>query len=195
MMLNADIASHFAQVRASAFGLLRARFDAPYYLPHFDGERILFSGDRLTHYTDLHGLMGVIDAGGFWLSDHRFLNDSEEFENGRRLTLGLLDRLMKRIRYRLFRPVLEGVREHLATYQEDAYFIGSFSQAEDSLEQWRAYGRDGQGVALTFDLKAGRRWFTVLPLMTARRVIYDDRQKARILLMQIRKYALEYQRD
>src|SRR5690349_1749557 len=35
------------------------------------------------HYTDLAGLVGIVDEGGIFLSDARFLNDSSELDFGR----------------------------------------------------------------------------------------------------------------
>lgn len=37
---------------------------------------------ELFHYTDTHGLMGIINSRALWATDINFLNDSDEFHAG-----------------------------------------------------------------------------------------------------------------
>jgi hypothetical protein len=37
---------------------------------------------KLYHYTDLNGLLGIIQDNSLWLSGINYLNDSDEFRNG-----------------------------------------------------------------------------------------------------------------
>ena len=41
------------------------------------------------HYTNLQGLIGIVESNELWLSDHRFLNDELEYEYGKQLALSL----------------------------------------------------------------------------------------------------------
>lgn len=145
----------------------------------------------LTHYTSLKGLAGIIESGGFWLSDHRFLNDSEEYHNGRKLVLGILARLCRKPRHGHFRDVLAATATILEHEREPAQYVCAFSTRPDSLDQWRAYAPGEQGVAITFDSapRNGRSHFVVEPVMTLRRIIYRDDLKTAILTRTIARFS------
>lgn len=178
------------------FGFLRAEFDYKYKSKHFDNDLFSYSGPMISHYTDLNGLYGIIESGGFWLSDHRFLNDSEEFENGRKLTKNILERLSKKYRYSNLNEILNETIARIENYCEKAYYICSFSKKGDSLDQWRSYASNGQGISITFDnSKKSLSHFFAMPILSASKVIYDDSEKAKILLRIIRKYQHEYRVD
>lgn len=175
------------------FGFLRAGFSpsrSPYY---FDQDLFYYSGRELCHYTDLNGLFGIVASGGFWLSDHRFLNDTEEFENGRNLTKMILKDLSKKPRYRAFSEVLSETCRFLEEYREEAHYVCSFSSESDSLEQWRAYGQNGQGLSIVFDNeRKSLSHFFVMPIMSPTKVIYDDKKKTKIILRTIKKFKQEF---
>ncbi len=178
------------------FGFLRARFDTKYWSKHFDMDLFRYAGPTISHYTDLHGLYGIIESGGFWLSDHRFLNDSEEFENGRRLTIALLNGISQKSRYKHFRSIVEGSLSFLEGYMEEPYYLCSFSRDYDSLDQWRSYAYDGQGVSINFyNQQNGLGHFFMAPILSAKKVVYNDAEKTRVILRTLRKYSFEYFRD
>lgn len=160
----------------------------------YRSELFAYRGSRISHYTGLEGLYGIIETGGFWLSDHRYLNDAEEFENGRKLTQSILKRMMKKERYRLFFDILQMTFKHIGSYSDRAYYVCSFSLDADNLDQWRAYARDGQGISMTFDNSAPNPFFDN-PVMNVSKVIYDDRQKSKIIITILRRYAQEFVRD
>jgi hypothetical protein len=177
-------------------GLERAKADDTYWNRFFDTDLFAYKGERISHYTGLQGLYGIMESGGFWLSDHRFLNDSEEFENGRKLTQSILERLMKKRRYAAFRPILEATLNKIVNYSDKAYYVCSFSLDADNLDQWRAYAQDGQGISITFDNSAHLEDpFFVKPITSVSKVIYDDRKKSRIIIRILRKYAIEFLYD
>jgi hypothetical protein len=151
----------------------------------------------LTHYTSMKGLVGIIESGGFWLSDHRFLNDSEEYHNGRKLVLSLLERLLDKKRHRPFRSVLAKTATILEHEMEPAQYVCAFSTKPDSLDQWRAYAPGEQGVAITFDSapRNGRSHFVVAPAMALRRIIYRVDIKTTILIRTIARFAREFAAD
>jgi hypothetical protein len=152
-----------------------------------------YSGDTISHYTDLCGLYGVVESGGFWLSDHRFLNDTEEFENGRKLTIDLLQILEGKHRYNNFKEVLIETRSQLESYSEQPYFICSFSKKPDSLDQWRSYGGNGQGISITFDnTRKSLSHFFAMPILSVNKVLYDDSEKKKLILRTVRRYNKEY---
>lgn len=173
------------------FGVLRARFNlSP---KHFDMDLFFYTGETISHYTDLNGLYGIVESGGFWLSDHRFLNDTEEFENGRKLTSNLIKLLISKQRHANFIVVLAETIKQLEAYSEQPYFVCSFSKKSDSLDQWRSYASNGHGISITFDytLKSLSHFFA-MPIISVNKVIYDDKEKVKRILRTIRNYKKEY---
>lgn len=151
-----------------------------------------YDGERISHYTDLNGLYGIVESGGLWLSDHRFLNDTEEFENGRKLTINIINKLITKKRYAVFNQVLEKTLEQLQNYKEPPYFVCSFSKTPDSLDQWRSYASNGQGISITFNNSQSLSHFSILPVSTVKEVIYKDREKIKLLLSALREHRREY---
>lgn len=176
------------------FGFLRAAFNRS--SKYFDMDLFFYSGETISHYTNLNGLYGIIESGGFWLSDHRFLNDIEEFENGRKLTRNLLEDLLEKERYSNFSEVLNETINQLDAYREPPYYVCSFSKKADSLDQWRSYANNGQGISITFDnTRKSLSHFHVMPILSVSKVLYDDHSKVKIILRTIRRYKNEYLND
>lgn len=174
------------------FGFLRAQFnrDSP---KHFDMDLFSYTGETISHYTDLNGLYGIVESGGFWLSDHRFLNDTEEFENGRKLTNNLLKYLTSKPRYADFIEVLSETISQLESYSEKPYFVCSFSKKPDNLDQWRSYASNGQGISITFDnTRKSLSHFFAMPILSVSKVLYDDKEKIKLILRTIRLHRNEY---
>src|ERR1700722_13933656 len=48
-------------------------------------ELILSPGKDLFHYTDLSGLLGMLQQGDLWLTHSRYSNDEEEMAHGQRV--------------------------------------------------------------------------------------------------------------
>jgi hypothetical protein len=48
-------------------------------------ELILSPGKDLFHYTDLNGLIGIVEKGDLWLTHSRYSNDEEEMAHGQRV--------------------------------------------------------------------------------------------------------------
>ncbi len=185
-----DIFDDLTSPTKNPFGFLRAINDMEYHRRFIDIDSVFYSGETLSHYTDLNGLFGIVESGSFWLSDHRFLNDKEEFENGRKLTIRLLNDLAKKPLYKTFSSILNGAARYLVLHKETPSYICSFSRLPDSLEQWRSYGKNGQGVSIVFKNSANH--FTLLPVLNASKVVYKDSEKIRQLISLIRKYRIEH---
>jgi hypothetical protein len=133
------------------FGWLRARLGKTYKVKHFDMDWFDYQGAEITHYTNFSGFFGIVESGGLWLSDHRFLNDSEEYHNGRILALNILTKLGPKAKFKTFRNVLVAAADILEKIAEKACYVCSLSIAKDSLDQWRAYSSDDHSVAITFN--------------------------------------------
>lgn len=178
-------------------GYRRAASDTRHRDKYADQDWYAFRGRELTHYTSIKGLFGIIESGGFWLSDHRFLNDSEEYHNGRKLVLHIIGRLLDKPRHHLFRNVLDRAVELLENEREPAQYVCAFSTRPDSLDQWRAYAPGEQGVALTFDTEPGApvSHFIIPPAMGLLRIVYSDDHKAMLLTRTIARFSREYTMD
>ena len=102
---------------------------------------------KLFHYTDVGAVKAMLESERMWLTDVRYLNDSEEMHNG----ISMLVEYMKHRVLNFKHPHTHF--EDAANYVESGLvgkagygidnrpvFIGSFSRAGDLLSQWRAYG-------------------------------------------------------
>lgn len=158
----------------------------------------LYSGvNTISHYSNLEGLCGIIESGGFWLSDHRFLNDTEEFENGRSLAIKLLQNLVATTQQTNFASILNEALSCLENHREKPYFVCSFSKNADSLVLWRSYTNNGQGISITFDTNTRHldSHFEVLFDISLNKVIYDESEKIELLHQTIRAHEEEHSLD
>ena len=143
----------------------------------------MFDNRKLYHYTDLNGLLGIVQSNGLWLSEAKYLNDKEELINGKKLTIDLINYLLKnKSKYAIFREVLMGVINKLETNTFSNNYVCSFSLKEDDLDQWRAYGDRGSGICIEFTRdKEKYSLFETFNFMRFCNVIYNDEIKYKIL--------------
>lgn len=180
----------------TSYGYHRAEADTRYRNKYLDDGWFAHHGAQLTHYTSMKGLVGIIESGGFWLSDHRFLNDSEEYHNGRKLVLSIIGRLLNKKRHSHFREVLAMAADLLEHEREPAQYVCAFSTKPDSLDQWRAYAPGQQGVALTFENVPGQpSHFVIPPVMRLFRIVYRDDIKTMMLVRTMSKFSKEFSID
>ncbi|WP_339486904.1 DUF2971 domain-containing protein [Pseudomonas sp. RL_5y_Pfl2_70] len=104
----------------------------------------------LFHYTDAVAVLSIIQNQELWLTDIRFLNDSDEALDGAKYVaeeianaIELGDLVTDQALFHLQGFSIDSVREWLA---EQHAFICSFSTKGDHLVQWRSYG----GYAIEF---------------------------------------------
>jgi hypothetical protein len=177
-------------------GFLRAQIRSIQDEQDLLGVDSYFCYGMLTHYTNLQGLIGIVESGGYWLSDIRFLNDAKEFEHGRELALELVDKLMSKPRHKSFEVVLQELGRALSQPIQKPHFVASFSRDKDSLEQWRAYASGLDGVALVFENASEiNNSFMCEPRMHSSRVIYDEDKKKRSILNAISRFSIEYKKE
>lgn len=150
---------------------------------------------RLVHYTTLQGLMGIVHQRGFWMTDARFLNDLSEVEHGLQYIAKLLQKLSTKKRYLRFASIIKRAAERLPDFAKNCYYITCFSLEADLLEQWRAYGSNGSGVAIEFEVKEMNLPFWALPIISLHNVLYTNHEKNKVILSVIRRFAREYGRD
>ena len=109
---------------------------------------------RLYHYTNMHGLVGIVKSKSIWCTKIQYLNDASEYEHGFSfLKTAMLDNKQE----------LENARKGLTVKEKDIdssiqqysmldIFVSSFTELSDTLSQWRGYASDN-GVYISFDRK------------------------------------------
>lgn len=102
---------------------------------------------RLFHYTDVSAVKSILENGKLWLTDLRFMNDSEEMSHGVNYIRESIksDWVQERLSGAKISEAIEFVGlaldDHVDGYMDfNPMFVCSFSQADDLLSQWRAYG-------------------------------------------------------
>jgi hypothetical protein len=108
--------------------------------------------DFLYHYTDVAGLIGILNSGSLWATNLRFMNDSRELDHARQLMIDVLHDARTRATAPGQRTVIDAIETNLTTLTgyPDFYSV-SFSSDGDLLSQWRGYGSAGGGYAIGFD--------------------------------------------
>lgn len=131
------------------------------------------------HYTDTQGLLGILESGKLWATDYRYLNDSSELLYTYRLASQLAREALDGSHGPLAQRFLEevGSAPRPDVYVETPYYLCCFSEIDNSLSQWRAYGGK-QGFSLQFPgdisqfpIAAGQGQN---PGITLLKVIYDQ---------------------
>jgi hypothetical protein len=165
------------------------------YLKRYPGI-FSYSKSNIYHYTNLEGLVGILSKKGFWLSDVRFLNDGEELYNGSKIAEQLIRKIKNKRSYSRFNAVLDIVLEKIQNESYPSCYICSFSVMGDMLEQWRAYGKNGCGISIGFDLTQKTEYphFRLGPQYFTQEVIYKDSIKYWVLLSIIRSYKSDFYR-
>lgn len=103
----------------------------------------------LCHYTNQHGLLGIISTGGIWATSVSDLNDKMEFKYAKEMTIALIARITEI-------ETCEVRKRHLGYLASAAQNAGinicisSWSEKIDDLSQWRAYGGADTGYSVNF---------------------------------------------
>lgn len=108
---------------------------------------------RLTHYTTLASLQGIIDSGYLQASNVSFLNDRRELTHGLDASIEAIKRLSKDVEYTKWKEVLDKAVAELESGKIPNTYAICFCASRDKLSQWRGYGAGEQAVAIIFDRK------------------------------------------
>jgi hypothetical protein len=118
----------------------------------------------LYHYTTLDGLNGIIKDKKLWMSDFRYMNDSNEFWHGVGLFLNSFlseehqTFFNKENRIVSTKQLFQSFIKLIAS--QHPAFITCFSEENDLLDLWRGYGKKG-GYSLGIKTEALSNPFTV----------------------------------
>lgn len=108
----------------------------------------------IAHYTNLAGLMGMLETGELWASNVSFLNDRKELTHGLDATGQAIQMLVGDSPSGAW---LAALKKAVAGLDDDTLpntYAVCFCTSPDVLSQWRGYGGTEQGVALIFDRTA-----------------------------------------
>ena len=111
--------------------------------------------ELIYHYTDLTGLLGILESKELWATDVRYLNDASEATYGEERLRELVARDLSG---RFPRPEAANVFGRVwknFTVQAPRSFVACFCKEGDLLSQWRGYGR--LGYAIGFDREVLQR--------------------------------------
>ena len=128
---------------------------------------------RLHHFTSLGTAAQIIETDNVRLSHAEYSNDQTEMEQAKEIILSTLSS----------RPSHPFFQQAHAEYEKrapelDAYIFcmsmdkPGAGQPQDILSQWRAYGQDGRGVALTLATSQLARMVGSVPNLRINPVIY-----------------------
>jgi len=110
-------------------------------------QNILKSGTlSLYHYTDLSGLIGIVEKHDLWVSHSRYSNDEEEMTHGLSVVRSALKRATDSGKHDgVYLQTLTKLTE-----EPEGVYICCFCEKDNLLSQWRGYGANGTGVSLQF---------------------------------------------
>ena len=104
----------------------------------------------LYHYTTQRGLLGIIKDKEIWATHTQYLNDTSEFRLTRKLMKSAIEERMRNAVGNHL-SILSGMRDCCSFEMErNDVCVCSFSEEEDSLSQWRAYGDPTSSYAIGF---------------------------------------------
>jgi hypothetical protein len=152
----------------------------------------------LYHYTDLGGLLGIVEKSDLWLTHSRFSNDDEEMIHGMKVAAGVLREELDKAGAALDRiAYLNRVTELLTKPNPEGVYICCFCTKDNLLSQWRGYGANGSGVSLQFEpLEFSTRTGVACPhgLLWFWKVFYEPDRQRKIIARAIDFYDEPMQR-
>lgn len=136
------------------------------------------------HYTDLAGLVGIVQKHDLWLTHSRYCNDDEELLLGQRVAREVVRAERKTSDDVQDQAYLDALAELLRDDAAQGAYICCFCEQGDRLGQWRAYGANGTGVSLAFRMEefsymTGSEF--TLGMSRLWKAIYDRGQQERIV--------------
>jgi hypothetical protein len=126
----------------------------------------------LYHYTDVNGLIGLIETGCIWATHVSRLNDTSENKHGFKLVIEYVKNNLPKSSQLIIEKAL------LKVQSVDTY-VACYSTKNNSLNQWRNYTGGRVGYSLGFETNQMATLDGKMPLLE--QVIYED-GKAKALL-------------
>jgi hypothetical protein len=99
------------------------------------------------HYTDLNGLIGILEKQELWATDITYMNDTSEYHYANSVIEGVVDDLLRTC------PSLRQMREALCAAFPLKAYAACFCTKENLLSQWRAYSTPGGGTGYAIEFE------------------------------------------
>lgn len=150
----------------------------------------------LYHYCSVDTLISIIENHNIWLSDAEKTNDYTEMKWLFAKIREVIDEtvlsykkiydneLLQRTKEIALETVGNLLSKRAPIAKNSKSFLICFSEARDLLSQWRAYGSDGNGVAIGFNTEVFEK-FMYDPFYTLTKVIYNREDTLKFLHMAI----------
>lgn len=143
----------------------------------------------LYHYTDINGLVGILQSNTIWLNNILFQNDSREYIHATDISTDVCDELIyeyEQSTEELKAALAEAARDMFCEDIGSNIFIGCFAKSGDQLSQWRAYGQNGSGFSIGFDLS--KMESKECAALVTQHVNYDTKNQKQFLKRYISTY-------
>lgn len=149
----------------------------------------------LYHYTSPEALIGIATNKEIWATSVDFLNDSAEAKHA----MGILARIIEdRVTKENFSEdtvlFLYEVKSMLSRRGVGSFYIGSFTELEDSLSQWRAYCPASGGYVIGIPSAQLKDMAGCQPFILAK-CIYDDELQITLIKEVLNMYLKTYEHD
>jgi len=150
----------------------------------------------LFHYTDAAGLKGIIEGGVLRATHISFMNDSSEYLHAVSLLAQEINEARSIESDPLKISLLEEIKGPVTLSRPEGvapYFVTCLSAKENSLNQWRSYGRGEGGYSIAFDqAKLSQGMLAITGILAP--VIYDPSQQSRLVRGLVQWALAEYQK-
>ena len=128
------------------------------------------------HYTDINGLLGMIETGKIWATHVSRLNDSIEYHHGIK---GVVD-YGRNAMLASSKPLVEKI---LSEFRRVETYVASYSTKHDLLSQWRSYSGGKVGYCLGLATNGIATLDDSTPLLEP--VIYEDSLAQQVISMMV----------
>ena len=107
--------------------------------------------EEIFHYTTHLGLYGILSSGNIRAANYSYLNDSTEIKYGADITKKIIDDKQKDNRNKDVEMFLTNLESMFwVKYMLSNVYVLCFSQKDDLLSQWRAYGSKQGRICIGF---------------------------------------------
>ena len=102
------------------------------------------------HYTNLDGLLGILENQSLWASNVNFINDSQEYIYGITLYKEILALKSNASLTKEGKKICHFAEEYFLEVKQRTYCV-SFCENKDLLSQWRGYSKSNVGFSIGFE--------------------------------------------
>lgn len=104
------------------------------------------------HYTSFNTINEIFKSNSLRACDLKRLNDKMEYKIWFEIFEQAIEKISTNEDIEIYQDLLKKIKEEINEYKEYDCYVTCLSKERDLLSQWRAYGDDGQGIAIAFDI-------------------------------------------